>query len=178
MHIDSSSGSSSGSGHSHDHDHPHPPDHSHEQDHALEQQLNEMAQQSRMLEAYMNEIMSRQATIGRLLQEARIASATIQGTSAENEAETLMPVGAGVYVKTTVPPVKKLLVNLGSNVAVEKSRDDTLNFVESRIKEYDLAMRQLEAQRQEIAMRMEQMQGQINIMLQSAQQHAHQRENV
>lgn len=175
MHTDSSSGSSSGSGHSHDRDHPHSHDHSHEHEHehALEQQLNEMAQQSRMLEAYMNEIISRQATIGRLLQEARIASATIQGTSAENEAETLMPVGAGVYVRTTVPPVKKLLVNLGSNVAVEKGRDDALNFVESRIKEYDLAMRQLEAQRQEIAMRMEQMQGQINMMLQSAQQQQH-----
>jgi prefoldin alpha subunit len=129
-----------------------------------------MAQQSRMLEAYMNEVISRQATISALLREARVASATIQGTSAEGEAETLMPVGAGVYIRTMVPPVKKVLVNLGSNVAVEKSREDALNFVEARIKEYDLAMRQLEAQRQEIAMRMEQMQGQINMMLQSAQQ--------
>ncbi|MER3408284.1 MAG: prefoldin subunit alpha [Nitrososphaera sp.] len=157
---------SGGGGHAHDHSSSH--------DHALEQQINEMAQQSRMLEAYMNEVMSRQATIGTLLREARIASATIQGTSAESEAETLMPVGAGVYIRTTVPPVKKVLVNLGSDVAVEKSREDALNFVEARIKEYDLAMRQLEAQRQEIAMRMEQMQGQINMMLQSAQQQQHQ----
>jgi prefoldin alpha subunit len=52
---------------------------------------------------------------------------------------------------------------------MEKSREDALNFVESRIKEYDVAMRQLEGQRQEIAMRMEQMQGQINMMLRSSQ---------
>lgn len=164
MHTDSA-------GHSHDHDHSHSHDHSHEHEHQhmAEQQLNEMAQQSRMLEAYMNDITGRQAAVARLLEEARIASATIQGVSADAESETLMPVGAGVYVKTTVPPIKKLVVNLGSGVAIEKSRDDALNFVEARIKEYEVALRQLEGQRQEIAMRMEQMQQQINMMLRSAQ---------
>jgi prefoldin alpha subunit len=135
----------------------------------MEQQINEMAQQSRMLEAYMNDVTGRQAAVGRLLEEARIASATIQGISADSDSETLMPVGVGVYVKTVVPPVKKVIVSLGSGVAMEKSREDALNFVESRIKEYDVAMRQLEGQRQEIAMRMEQMQGQINMMLRSSQ---------
>jgi prefoldin alpha subunit len=167
-------------GHSHDHDHSHSHDHSHGHEHEhgqqpqqqqriAEQQLNEMAQQSRMLEAYMNDVTGRQAAVARLLEEARIASATIQGVSADAESETLMPVGIGVYVRTTVPPVKKLVVNLGSGVAIEKSRDDALNFVESRIKEYEVTMRQLEGQRQEIAMRMEQMQQQINMMIRSAQ---------
>lgn len=71
-----------------------------------------MAQQSRMLESYMNDIVGRQAAVGRLLEEARLASATIQGITAESEVETLMPVGVGVYVKTVVPPVKKVLVTL------------------------------------------------------------------
>lgn len=166
MHTDSA-----GHSHDHDHSHSHSHDHSHEHEHQhmAEQQLNEMAQQSRMLEAYMNEVTGRQAAVARLLEEARIASATIQGVSADAESETLMPVGVGVYVKTTVPPIKKLVVNLGSGVAIEKSRDDALNFVEARIKEYEVALRQLEGQRQEIAMRMEQMQQQINMMLRSAQ---------
>jgi prefoldin alpha subunit len=81
-----------------------------------------------------------------------------------------MPVGIGVYVKTTVPPIKKLLVNLGAGVAVEKNREDTLNYVEARIKEYEVAARQLEAQRQEIAMRMDQIQAQVNQMIRAAQQ--------
>jgi prefoldin alpha subunit len=81
-----------------------------------------------------------------------------------------MPVGIGVYVKTNVPPIKKLLVNFGAGVAIEKSREDALNYVEARIKEYDVAARQLEAQRQEIEMRMQQIQAQINQMLRAAQQ--------
>jgi prefoldin alpha subunit len=137
---------------------------------AMEQRINEMVQQSRILEAYMNDIMTRQVTVTRLMEEARLASNTIQNITSESEVESLMPVGIGVYVKTTVPPIKKLLVNLGAGVAVEKRREDALNYVESRIKEYEVAARQLEAQRQEIATRMDQLQSQINQMIRSAQQ--------
>lgn len=173
MHIDESSGHSHNhSDHNHDHSHDHSSSglgHSHEQARALEQQLNEMVQQGRVLEAYMNDIMNRQAAVGRMLEEARIASATIQGISADTDSEALMPVGIGVYIKTNVPPAKKLLVSLGSGVTVEKNRDDTLNFVEVRIKEYEVAMRQLETQRQQIAMQMAQIQEQVNTMLSAAQ---------
>jgi prefoldin alpha subunit len=136
---------------------------------AMEQRINEMVQQSRVLEAYMNDIMTRQVTVTKLMEEARMASTTIQGISQDSEVESLMPVGIGVYVKTNVPPVKKLVVTLGAGVALEKNREDALNYVEARIKEYEVAARQLEAQRQEISMRMEQMQAQINQMIRAAQ---------
>lgn len=137
---------------------------------AVEQRINEMVQQSRMFEAYMNDVMTRQVAVTRLMEEARLASTTIQNITSESEVESLMPVGIGVYVKTMVPPIKKLMVNLGAGVAVEKNREDALNYVESRIKEYEVAARQLEAQRQELAMRMEQLQSQINQMIRAAQQ--------
>jgi prefoldin alpha subunit len=137
---------------------------------AIEQRVNEMVQQGKVLEAYMNDVISRQLTVSRLAEEARLASTTIQSISSESDVETLMPVGIGVYVKTSVPPIKKLLVKLGAGVAVEKSRQDALNYVEARIKEYDVAGRQLESQRQEIEMRMQQVQAQINQMLRAAQQ--------
>jgi prefoldin alpha subunit len=136
---------------------------------AMEQRINEMVQQSRVLEAYMNDIMTRQVTITKLIEEARMASTSIQGISQDSEVESLMPIGIGVYVKTNVPPLKKLVVTLGAGVALEKSREYALNYVEARIKEYEVAARQLEAQRQDIAMRMEQMQSQINQMIRAAQ---------
>jgi prefoldin alpha subunit len=137
---------------------------------AMEQRINEMVQQSRVLEAYMNDVMTRQVTVSKLMEEARLASTTIQNITSESEVESLMPVGVGVYIKTSVPPIKKVLVTLGAGVALEKNRDDALNYVESRIKEYEVAARQLEAQRQEIAMRMEQVQAQINQMIRAARQ--------
>ena len=137
---------------------------------AMEQRINELVQQSRILEAYMNDVMTRQVTVSKLMEEAHLASNTIQNITSESEVESLMPIGIGVYVKTTVPPIKKLLINMDAGVAVEKSREDALNYVETRIKEYEVAARQLEAQRQEIAMRINQLQSQINQMIQAAQQ--------
>lgn len=137
---------------------------------AMEQRINELVQQSRILEAYMNDVITRQVTVGKLIEEAHLASNTIQNITSESDVESLMPIGIGVYVKTTVPPIKKLLINLDAGVAIEKSREDALNYVETRIKEYEIAARQLEAQRQEIAMRINQLQSQINQMIQTAQQ--------
>ena len=137
---------------------------------AMEQRINELVQQSRILEAYMNDVMTRQVTVSKLMEEAHMASNTIQNVTSESDVESLMPIGIGVYVKTNVPPIKKLLINLDAGVAIEKSREDALNYVETRIKEYEVAARQLEAQRQEIAMRINQLQSQINQMIQAAQQ--------
>jgi prefoldin alpha subunit len=133
---------------------------------AIEQKINEMVQQSRVLEAYMNETITREATVTRLIGEARLASSAIQNVTGESEVESLMPVGIGVYIRALVPPVKKLLVNVGAGVTIEKSREDTVNYIESRIKEFEVALRQLAVQKQQIEMRMEQIQGQVNQMLQ------------
>jgi prefoldin alpha subunit len=137
---------------------------------AIEQRINELVQQSRILEAYMNDVMTRQVTVSKLMEESHLASNTIQTITSESDVESLMPIGIGVYVKSVVPPVKKLLINFDAGVAIEKSREDALNYVETRIKEYEVAARQLEAQRQEIAMRLNQLQSQINQMVQAAQQ--------
>lgn len=135
---------------------------------AADQKISEMVQQSRILEAYMNDTITREATVTKLIEEARLASSAVQNVMDESEVESLMPVGIGVYMKALVPPVKKLLVNVGAGVIVEKSREDTVNYIESRIKEFETALSQLYSQKQQIEMRMEQIQKQVNQMLQQS----------
>jgi prefoldin alpha subunit len=84
----------------------------------------------------------------------------------EKEVESLTPVGIGVYIKTLVPPIKKLLINVGAGVTIEKTKEDTVNYVEAKIKEFELGLRELLNQKQQLAIRMEQIQAQINQMLQ------------
>lgn len=134
----------------------------------MEQKINELVDQSRVLEAYMNDILNREATVTRLIGEARLASTAIQNIVDESDTEALTPVGIGVYIKTIVPPVKKVLINLGAGVTIEKPREDSMNYVEARIKEFELALTQLLGQKQQITMRMEQIQGQINQLMQPA----------
>jgi prefoldin alpha subunit len=131
-----------------------------------EQKINELVQQSRILEAYMNDIITREATLTRLIEEGRLASTSIQSIVDEEDVESLTPVGIGVYIKTVIPPIKKLLVNVGAGVTIEKTREDGINYVEARLKDFEVALRQLLTQKQQIALRMEQIQEQVNQMLQ------------
>src|SRR5919202_5025836 len=135
---------------------------------AADQKISEMVQQSRILEAYMNDTITREATVTKLVEDARLASSAVQNITDESEVESLMPVGIGVYVRALVPPVKKLLVNVGAGIIIEKSREDTVNYIESRIKEFEIALSQLSTQNQQIALRMEQIQKQVNQMLQQS----------
>jgi prefoldin alpha subunit len=135
---------------------------------AADQKISEMVQQSRILEAYMNDTITREATVTKLIEEARLASSAVQNITDESEVESLMPVGIGVYMKALVPPVKKLLVNVGAGVIIEKSRENTVNYIETRIKEFEVALSQLSSQKQQIEMRMEQIQKQVNQMLQQS----------
>jgi prefoldin alpha subunit len=141
---------------------------SNQQQAAADQKISELVQQSRILEAYMNDTITRETTVTKLIEEARLASSAVQNVMDESEVESLMPVGIGVYMKALVPPVKKLLVNVGAGVVVEKNREDTVNYIESRIKEFETALSQLYSQKQQIEMRMEQIQKQVNQMLQQS----------
>jgi prefoldin alpha subunit len=134
----------------------------------MEQKMNELIQQSRVLEAYMNDIVARETTITRMIQEARLASGALHNMVNETDHESLTPIGIGIYMKALIPPVKKLLVNIGAGVTIEKSRDDTINYVESRLNEFEVGFRELNKQRQQISLNMEQIQVQINQMLRQA----------
>jgi prefoldin alpha subunit len=135
---------------------------------ALEQKVNEMMQQARVLEAHLNEIIAREAAVNRLLEEAKLASSAVQEVQSETEVESYVPVGVGVHMKVSVPPVKKLLISIGAGVAVERSREDTINYIESRLKEFEIALKQLMGQKQQVSLRMEQIQVQVNEMVQRA----------
>jgi prefoldin alpha subunit len=139
-----------------------------QQSSAIEQRINEMVQQSRILEAYMNDIVTKEATALRLIEEARLAASALHNLAAGDQTESLVPVGIGIYMNALIPPVDKLLVNVGAGVTVEKSRQDAVNYIESRIKEFEVASRQLAEQKNQIELRMTQIQEQLNQMLQQS----------
>jgi prefoldin alpha subunit len=128
-----------------------------------------MLQQSKILEAYLNDILAKESTVTRLITEAHLASEAIQELSATNHEESLVPIGIGIYLKVTVPQVRNLFVSVGSGVTIERSKENTKNYVESKIKEFELALQQLQSQKEQIAVRMNQLQNDINVEMQKSQ---------
>src|SRR3989442_10658539 len=90
----------------------------------MEQKINEMVEQSRILEAYMNDIINREATVSRLMGEARLASSAVQNIVDENEVVALKHIGIGVYIKKLVPPLKKFLINVRAGVIFVKNKKE------------------------------------------------------
>lgn len=136
---------------------------------STEQKISEMLQQSKILEAYLNDILAKESTVTRLITEAHLASEAIQELSTTNNEESLVPIGIGIYLKVTVPQVRNLFVNVGSGVTIERSKENTKNYVESKIKEFELALQQLQSQKEQIAVRMNQLQNEINVEMQKSQ---------
>jgi len=128
----------------------------------IEQTVNDLMQESKLLEAYYNDILSKESVLHRLFEESHNSLEALSGLSSESETPSLVPVGIGVYVKSSIYPLDRALVNIGAGVVVEKKKDDAINFVEQRIKEFELATKQLATQKQQISQRMMDIQNTIN----------------
>jgi prefoldin alpha subunit len=137
---------------------------------SAEEKLYSLAAQLKMLEAYLNDLIARESTIIRFLQEARLVIDAIRGlSSSTGEVDTLLPLGIGVYVHAKVNANDKLLVSIGSDIAIEKGKDDAINYIEGRVKELENALVAVNNQKQEIQMRIESIRGEMNTIMQQMQ---------
>jgi len=133
-----------------------------------EEQAQTLLQQLQAFEAFMADLMQREEVVMRLLQEATNSVESMKALSGDTEYETLFPVGLGAYIKAKVQPNQKTIVNIGAGAAVEQDKDSAINYMEARIKELEVALQQLAAQRQEVALRLEQGQQEMNKLIQSS----------
>ncbi|MHB8601174.1 MAG: prefoldin subunit alpha [Nitrosotalea sp.] len=132
-----------------------------------EEQAQALMQQLQAMESYLTDLVQREETIMRLLQEAAGAVESMKGMTGNLDCETLVPLGLGVYAKAKINPEQKMIVNIGSGASVEQDKSSAINYMESRIKELEMVLQQLATQRQEVSMKLEQGQHEMNKLIQS-----------
>ncbi len=143
---------------------------------SAEERLYSLAAQLKMLEAYLNDLAAREATIVRFIEDSRLTIDAIRGLDAGkgegegDEIHTLMPIGIGVYAHARINAKDKLLVSVGSGVAIEKSRDDAIAYIESRANELKNALISINNQKQELQKRIEGIRGEMNSIMQQISQ--------
>lgn len=135
-----------------------------------EEQTQQFLQQMQMLETYFADLSSRENTLATVLHEATAAIASIKAINEKPESNTLVPVGMGSFVKTKISSSDKIVLNVGAGIAIEKDKDSALNYLESRIKEIEIALQQTSSRRSEIGMQLEQGREAINKMMQGSNQ--------
>lgn len=132
-----------------------------------EDQAEQLMQQMQMLETYFSDLSQREATFVNIFRETIAAIESIKSLSQKSESETLIPIGMGTYLPTKISSNSKIILNIGAGVAVEKNFPSTINYLEARIKEIEIAINDTAAKKQDAAGRLEQGRMQINQLMQS-----------
>ncbi len=129
----------------------------------------------RVLEGTFNELSTRQNLLERALIEGRSALEAISALSESKVEDVLIPIGGGAMVKSSPPDVSRVLVNVGANVVLERSKEEAIAFLESRVKEIEKSVVAVLSQRNQIAERLESDRQALQLMLSRQNQ---KRENV
>jgi len=133
-----------------------------------EEQGQQLLYQMQMLESYTVSLDQKEETIMAFLREAISSVESIRGINQNQEFESLIPVGLGTYVKANISGTSKVLLNVGAGIVVEKEHDSAINYLESRIKELQVALNETASQKHQILVRLEQLKQEMNRLIQSS----------
>lgn len=133
-----------------------------------EEQAQQLLYQLQMLETYFADLTQREASLVSVLREASFAIEAIKSLTMTTESETLVPIGMGTYVKTKISSSDKIVLNIGAGIAVEKDKDAAINFLESRLKEIEIALKDNSVKKSQVEQRLETGKHQMNQIMKQA----------
>jgi prefoldin alpha subunit len=134
-----------------------------------EEQAQQLMYQMQMLENYFVELSHKEESVINIIREASSAIQSIRSISDKPESSALVPIGMGSFVKAKLSSDDKFILNLGAGAAIEKDKDSAINYIESRIKEMEVALSDIVAQKQQVMANLEQGKQEINRLIQAAQ---------
>ncbi len=120
-----------------------------------------------MLESYVAEMTRLESTLVGVMREASAAISSIRQVGAQEKSDALVPLGLGAFLKAQVCSGDKVILNIGAGVAVEKNKNDAVNYLESRIKEIEINLQDTSAKRHDATVRLEQSKQQLQQMMAS-----------
>jgi len=121
----------------------------------LEQYLKEFGQQ---IEAYSRQLQ----VIEQRRMESLAAEGTLQALFEGKEDTVLLQIGGGASLRVNVPDANKVLLNIGSDVIVEKTNTESISYLQDRVlemealeKKINTTIEQLQKQAKDVAKRIE-----------------------
>ena len=102
--------------------------------------IRQLATEIRILEGSVGALQSRLDIIRAAVSEVTLAHNTLEGLKKLEDGEsTLVPVGAGSYIRMKIADSKKLVMGIGAGAAVEKDVDSSVEELKGRLQELDKA---------------------------------------
>ena len=129
---------------------------------SVEEQLQKMVLELKILESYYNELTARETLVARAVLDSRATIEALKSIPEGSDSEILVPLGAGVLMRVCSPMVEKLLLNIGAGVVIEKSKEDTIKYLNERLNQLETALSNIAAQKAEIANKINVYRAQVN----------------
>jgi len=116
-----------------------------------EEQLRQAIGAMEFYKAQLENLLEQQQLVRYSLEENLRAIGTLKEIkTAGKGSEILVPVGGGSFIYAEVSSDEKILIGIGSGISIEKSIDDAIQTLESRVKELQESLEKLEEQRSRI----------------------------
>ncbi|HET8719852.1 MAG TPA: prefoldin subunit alpha [Candidatus Nitrosotenuis sp.] len=133
-----------------------------------EEQAQQLLYQMQVLESYASSLDQKEQAIVSILREAMASIESIKGIIQNPNAESLIPMGLGTYVKANMQGGSTILLDVGAGIVVEKDHESAINYLESKIKELQVALNETGAQKHDTLLRLDQLKQEMDHMIQSS----------
>jgi len=109
--------------------------------------VRQLATEIRILEGSIGALQSRLDIVRAAINEVTMAFNTLDGLKKLQEGDsTLVPVGAGSYVRMKIADSKKLIMGIGAGAAMEKDVETSVGELKGRLEELDKARTSIQQQ--------------------------------
>jgi prefoldin alpha subunit len=119
--------------------------------------VRQLASEIRILEGSIGVLQSRLDIVRAAINEVTLAYNTLEGMKKlQNGESTLVPVGAGSYIRMQMADSKKLVMGIGAGVAIEKDVEGSVEELKGRLQDLDKARTSIQQQLDQTATRYQQ----------------------
>lgn len=102
----------------------------------VEEELRRISVELRILEQTAETLSSRINMVNTMIADLTYASMTLEGLEKQKEnAELLVPIGGGSYIKAKLETPDKVTVGIGAGVSVEKTLGEAKEIINKRLEE-------------------------------------------
>lgn len=109
--------------------------------------VRQLATEIRILEGSIGALQSRLDIVRAAINEVTLAFNTLDGLKKLQEGDsTLVPVGAGSYVRMKIADSKRLVMGIGAGAAMEKDVESSVGELKGRLEELDKARTSIQQQ--------------------------------
>jgi len=112
--------------------------------------------QLRIYEGSAQTLQTRLDIVSAAMNEFALASSTLEGVKTQKmDADALIPVGGGSFVRAKLADISKIVVGVGAGVAIEKPIEDSIKEIKERMAELEKARTALQEQLTQVLIKRE-----------------------